>query len=106
MRLRDQPLLSYRTIRTWPPGWRWIGGDGDKHPKGEVGTLKQVKFFDGPFASRCFLWIEHEEGTYLGCVLLVLLSDAAFGQRMSKLLQDNYGRSVEYIGGLNVSYPE
>jgi hypothetical protein len=103
MKLRDHPLLSCRKIRTWPPSWKRIGGEGDKHPKGEVGTLKQVKFVDGPFVSRCFLWIEHEEGTYLGCVLL---SDASFGQEVSELLQDNYGQSLEYIGCLNISYSE
>jgi hypothetical protein len=84
MRLREHPLLSYRKIRSWPPAWVWIGGDRNTHPKGEVGSLKQVRFVDGPFVSRCFLWMEYEESMYLGCLRL---SDRSFCEQLSKLLE-------------------
>ena len=102
MELRKHPLMSYRKLHSWPPAWIWIGGSSDQHPKGEIGILKQVKFVDGQFVRRCFLWMEHEESMYLGCLLI---NDASFSQQVAKLLQENCGRSIEYIGGLDISEP-
>jgi hypothetical protein len=34
--------MSYRNVPNWPPAWTWLGGGENKHPKGEVGTLKAV----------------------------------------------------------------
>ncbi|HEU0047565.1 MAG TPA: hypothetical protein VFQ43_08170, partial [Nitrososphaera sp.] len=48
------PLVSYRNQSSWPPAWIWIGGNENKHPRGEVGVLKQLKLVDGPFVNRCF----------------------------------------------------
>ena len=101
MELRNHPLVSYRGIPSWPPVWTWIGGDGDRRPKGEVGVLKQVKFVDGQFVNRCFLWMEYQGSMYLGCLLV---SDAPFCQEVSKLLEKNCGQSVEYLGGLNLNH--
>jgi len=41
--------------------------------------------------------MEYEDGMYLGCPLL---DDRLFCERVSKLLQENIGRSIEYIGDL------
>jgi len=38
---------------------------------------------------------------YLGCLLL---SDLSFCESVSKLLEENIGRSIEYIGGLDLSH--
>ena len=54
-----------------------------------------------PIVHRCFLWMEYEDGTYLGCLLLDNLS---FCKQLSRLLEKNVGRSVKEIGGLDLSY--
>src|SRR5213594_3433558 len=69
MELRKHPLVSYRNQSSWPPAWIWIGGNENKHPRGEVGVLKQLKLVDGPFVNRCFLWMQYEDSMYLGCLL-------------------------------------
>jgi hypothetical protein len=102
MQLRDHPLMSYRQFSTWPPVWMWIGGTEDRHPKGEVGTLRRVKVVDGhPTVHKCFMWMEYEGGEYLTCLLL---DDASFCEQLCTLLQQNIGRSIEEIGGLDLSY--
>ena len=100
--LRNHPRMSYRKVPSWPPSWVWISGSEDKQPKGEVGILKQVRMVNGhPIVHRCFLWMEYEDGTYLGCLLLDNLS---FCKQLSRLLQKNVVRSVKEIGGLDLSY--
>src|SRR5438105_1307008 len=94
MELRKHPLVSYRNQSSWPPAWIWIGGNENKHPRGEVGVLKQLKLVDGPFVNRCFLWMQYEDSMYLGCLLF---SDASFCQQISKLLQEHCGDSIEYM---------
>src|SRR5881409_3770809 len=100
--LRNHPRMSYRKVPSWPPSWVWISGSEYKQPKGEVGILKQVRMVDGhPIVHRCFLWIEYESSMYLGCLLL---SDLSFCESVSKLLEENIGRSIEYISGLDLSH--
>jgi hypothetical protein len=100
--LRNHPRMSYRKVPSWPPSWVWISGSEDKQPKGEVGILKQVRMVNGhPIVHRCFLWMEYEDGTYLGCLLLDNLS---FCKQLSRLLEKNVGRSVKEIGGLDLSH--
>jgi hypothetical protein len=99
MQLRNHPQMSYRQVSSWPPLWMWIGGKENKRPKGEVGILKRVN--GEPIIHRCFLWIEYEESTYLGCLML---SNAAFCERVFKVLQENVGRSIEDIGSIDLSH--
>ena len=47
------------------------------------------------------LWIEYENGMYLGCLLL---DDRLFCERVSELFQANIGRSIEYIGDLDFGH--
>ena len=42
MKLRDHPLMTYKGIRSWPPGWLWKGGYETTHPEGEVSILRNV----------------------------------------------------------------
>jgi hypothetical protein len=103
MELRNHPLMSFHDVSIWPPVWVWIDGHEDKHPKGEVGLLKEVKVVNGhPTIYRCFLWMKYQDGTYVGCLLF---SDGAFCEQVRKLLQENIGRPIEFIGGLDPSYP-
>src|ERR671924_379450 len=102
MELRNHPLMSYRKLPTWPPAWVWIGGNEDQHPKGEVGILKQVRQVNGhPIVHRCFLWMEYGDSMYLGCLLV---DDISFCERVSKLLKENIGRSIESIGDLDFGH--
>ena len=42
MLLRDHPLLTHQSIRSWPPAWLYCRGFDNTHPLGEVGILKNV----------------------------------------------------------------
>ena len=67
---------------------------------GEVGVLKQVKPYDpGAHLPVCFLWMEHEDSTYLG---FLLFDDRSFCQQVTKFLQDHCGSAIAEIGGLDV----
>jgi hypothetical protein len=98
MRLRDHPWMNHRTIKTWPPVWVWIGGSKDKKPKGEVGTLKDVRRYEAN-TNRCFLVIEHEQELYVGCIHLEnrLLCDELY-----ELLTKEIGQSLASIGALDI----
>lgn len=103
MQLRDHPLMSYKGNRNWPPVWTRIRGREDKHPKGEVGILEEVRWSPmqlRPF-DRFFLVIDFERAVYMGCLLF---DDAAFCLGMQRLLRDYCGCSMESIGGLDISH--
>jgi hypothetical protein len=100
MELRSHPLMSYRNGLSWPPIWMWIDGKENQHPRGEVGVLKRVKPYDpGAHLPVCFLWIEHEDSTYLG---FLLFDDRSFCQQVTRFLQDHCGSSIEEISGLDL----
>ncbi len=108
MELRDHPLLTYRGIRSWPPVWTQIRGDDRARPRGEVGTLKEIHVAADPAGqtsgasggyNRIFLFIEHEDRSYLGCLMM---EDHAFCQQLGTLLQSQCGRTVAEIGSLDL----
>ena len=101
MLLRDHPLMSYRSVRNWPPVWNDIDRPGKKSLRGEVGILKKVMLSNIQFANRCFLYIDYEGSSYIGCLLF---DDKAFCSQIAKLLQGHCGRSLSEIGGLDLSY--
>jgi hypothetical protein len=100
MDLRNHPLISYRGISSWPPDWFWLGDGTKRTPKGEVGTLTEVRVpLTQPF-NRCFLVVEYKAATYMGCLLI---DDLSFCSQVSRLLQSQRGMSIEQIGGLELS---
>ena len=102
MELRSHPLISYRGLSSWPPHWIWIGGKKSQpHPKGEVGVLKRVTASQHGKLNACFLWIAYEQSIYIGCLLI---SDYPFFQQLVKLLERLCGRSIEKIGGFDLSH--
>jgi hypothetical protein len=103
MQLRDHPLMFYRGVRNWPPVWTRIRGREDKHPMGEVGILREVRWSALQFAplDRFFLVIDFERTVYMGCLLF---DDAAFCLGIQHLLRDHCGSDIEYIGGLDISH--
>jgi hypothetical protein len=98
--LRDHPLMSYRGLSNWPPTWTWIDGPENSRPRGEIGVLRSVVLSHVQPPTRCFLYIEHEKSSYIGCLLF---DDQNFCRQMVKLLEGYCNRSIAEIGSLDVS---
>ena len=98
MELRDHPRLVYHKIPSWPPPWMWIGMKKRRYPQGEVGVLKKLSAV--PVRKRCFLTIECDNESYMGCLFV---SDASFCQQLFTVLQQHLGSTIEQIGGLDVT---
>jgi hypothetical protein len=101
MLLRNHPLMSYHGIPSWPPVWTWIGGSENRRPQGEVGILEELVLSNIRPLDRCFLYIEHEASTYLGCLLI---DDEAFCSEVANLLRCYYNHLIAEIGSLDLSY--
>ncbi|HEY2989648.1 MAG TPA: hypothetical protein VGL11_18145 [Candidatus Binatia bacterium] len=100
MELRNHPLMAYRGLRNWPPAW--VSGEKNrKRPSGELGTLVEVASSKIEPDARCFITIEHEGTSYIGCLEF---DDGPFCQRISKLLQRYRRYPIEYIGGIDLRY--
>jgi len=101
MLLRDHPFFRYRTVPSWPPVWTWTGGLEKNRPQGEIGILRRVELSNVLPADRCFIYIEHEGSSYIGCLLF---DDEAFCRHMVKLLEGYLNRPIAEIGSLDLSY--
>ena len=103
MELRDHPLMSVQGRRSWPPVWVWIGGQPAKHPKGEVGVLKEVRKSLRPpvLSDRLFLIMEEQEALYVGCLLF---DDRTFCEWLLAELHNHIGKNIEHIGQLKVDF--
>ena len=101
MLLRDHPLLTYQSIRSWPPAWLYCRGFDNTHPRGEVGILKEVISSTVASYNSCFLIMEHCGAEYIG---VLLLSDPAFCRQIHALLVENCGETILEIGDIDLSY--
>src|SRR5262247_2040913 len=101
MLLRDHPLMSYRGPRSWPPVWTWVDGRENKPPQGEIGILTSVVPSMVLPANRCFLYIDYEESSYIGCLLF---DDRNFCCQVVTLLQNHLDKPISEIGKLDVSH--
>jgi hypothetical protein len=72
----------------------------DEKPRGEVGILEEVTLSNIRLLDRCFLYIEHEASTYLGCLLI---DDEAFCSQVANLLRCYYNHPIAEIGSLDLS---
>ena len=98
MLLRNHPLLNYQGVPSWPPVWTFTGGLENKRlRREEIGILTEVTYEP---ADRCFLHIEHEEATYVGCLLI---ENQAFCSQIVALLQGHLNRPIAEIASLEVS---
>jgi len=68
---------------------------------GEIGILTGIRPTDLPSNRRCFLYMEHEQSFYLGCLLF---DDIAFSQHITALLKNHCNRPIAEIGSLDISY--
>ena len=100
MLLREHPLFSYHGMHSWPPVWTWMSGGYDSHPRGEVGVLRRVEKDNIPTANRCFLFIDYEDSTYIGCLLC---SDPGFCKSIVRVLEAHLNKTIAEIGGLDIS---
>jgi hypothetical protein len=75
----------------------------DRHPKGEIGTLRELRLPPIQLRplDRVFLVIEFEGSFYMGSLLF---EDPTFCLQVERLLRAHCGRSIESIGSLDVSY--
>jgi len=102
MELRNHPLMSYRSGSNWPPAWTWISGKKKNlNPSGEFGTLVEVTPSKLDPHGKCFLTIQYEGASYVGCLLF---DDGVFCQQVAQLLQRHIRYPLEYIGGIDLSY--
>jgi len=100
MLLRDHPLMSCYRIPSWPPMWMLLKGPGPSRLTGEVGTLKGIPAKDLSLTRRCFLYMQHEESSYLG---YLLFDDIAFSRYITAELKCYCNRSIAEIGSIDVS---
>jgi hypothetical protein len=100
MKLRDHPLMSYRSVPNWPPVWT-CGYEAEKKiTKGEVGNLKHVMRVGGmPYT--CFLIIDYQGVRYVGSLLF---DDVRFCTQIYNVLDARVGSSIADIGDLDVSH--
>jgi hypothetical protein len=61
--------MSRYGVPNWPPVWTWVDGLENTLPKGEVGILKWVGLSGIEPIDRCYLYMNHEGSSYLGCLL-------------------------------------
>jgi hypothetical protein len=102
MVLRDHPLMTYDGHPRWPPAWIWVEGlDNNHHRQGEIGILRKLVPSNIEPADRCFLYIDYEGSSYIGCLLI---EDYDFCSQIVKLLQDCLNRPIVEIGGVDLSY--
>jgi len=100
MLLRDHPLFNHRGVRSWPPVWTWISGLDNEHPVGEIGVLRDVHRSNIEPADRCFLYIDFDGASYVGCLLI---DDTAFCRQIVELLLVNRNKTIAGIGSLDIS---
>jgi len=100
MVLRGHPLFSYHGMHSWPPTWTWIAGLDNKHPKGEIGILRKVQESNVQPSNRCFLYMDFDDSSYLGCLLC---AEHTFCTQIVRILEANLNKPIRQIGSLDIS---
>jgi hypothetical protein len=93
--------MQYYGVPSWPPVWMWIDGAENKTPRGEVGILDEVVLSNIRPLDRCFLYMKHEDSTYLGCLLI---DDEAFCNQVANLMKCYYNHSIAEIGSVDLAH--
>lgn len=101
MLLREHPLMRFHGVSNWPPVWAWIGGTENRRPGGEIGMLEQGVLSTLRPLNRCYLYMEHENSTYMGCLLI---DDEAFCNQVIKILRCYCKHPIAEIGSLDLSH--
>jgi hypothetical protein len=101
MLLRDHSLMSCYGIPSWPPTWMLIKGPGVSRLTGEIGTLTGIRVSDFQLTRRCFLYMHHEESSYLGCVFI---ADVTFFNQILKIFEGCLHRPISEIGSIDLTH--
>lgn len=99
--LRDHPLMSYRGVHSWPPTWTWVAGPAKRYAHGEVGILKSVTLSKALPADSCFMYVDYEGSSYIGCLLV---DDPTFCQQMVNVFRTYCNCPIIEIGSLDLSF--
>ncbi|HEY1269782.1 MAG TPA: hypothetical protein VGH16_21160 [Candidatus Binatia bacterium] len=94
--------MSYRDIPNWPPHWRPRGGAVEQID-GELGVLTQVVVageIPNEQPAQIYLFMQCDGRSY---VSVLLFSDAVFCREVGELMKRYCGRTLEEIGGLDLS---
>lgn len=101
MLLCNHPLMSHRVLRAGLPLGRGREAWTTNMWNGEIGILRDVLPSNIEPGDRCFLYIDHGEASYIGCLLI---EDNAFCRQVVELLLANRNRPIVEIGNLDVSH--
>jgi len=100
MPLREHLLLNHRGVPSWPPVWTWVAGLNNKHPRGEIGTLRDVHRSNIEPADKCFVYMDFDGASYIGCLLI---DNTAFCRQIVEVLLANRDKSIADVGSLDLS---
>jgi hypothetical protein len=67
----------------------------------EIGILEEVRVSNIRPLDRCFLFIEHQGSTYIGCLLI---DDEAFCSQVGNLLRCHYNHRLAEIGSIDLAH--
>jgi hypothetical protein len=101
MLLRNHPLMQYHGVPSWPPVWTWVDRLENKTPRGEVGVLIWASLGGSQPPDRCYLLMDHEGSSYMGCLLF---DDHAFCRYIAHFLENYCHRRIAEIGGIDLSH--
>ena len=101
MLFRNPPFFRYHGVPSWPPVWTRTDGVENNRPQGEIGVLRTVQPSNVQPANRCFLHMDHEGSSYIGCLIV---DDQAFCDHVVQLLQGCCNRPIAEIGNIELSH--
>ena len=101
MLFRDHPLMSCYGIPSWPPTWILIKGPGPSRLTGEIGILTHISVNNSLSIPRCFLYMDHEESSYLGCIFV---ADVTFFRQIVKIFEDCLDHPISEIGNIDLTH--
>ena len=78
-----------------------MSGGYINYPRGEVGFLRRVEKSNILPADRCFLSIDYDGASYIGCLLC---SDHVFCSQIVKILQANLNKTIAEIGSIDLTH--
>jgi hypothetical protein len=59
--------------------------------------LRNLKFYH---ANRCFLYVDYEDSSYIGCLLC---SEHVFCSQIVRILEANLNKTIAQIGSMDIS---
>src|SRR5262245_32286724 len=101
MLLRDHPLMSCYGIPSWPPTWILIRGSGANRLTGEIGILTHILVNYNASTPRCFLYMQHKDSSYLGCLFL---TDLTFFGQIVRIFEGSLNRPISEIGNIDLTH--